>query len=455
MNNPITGNGAVLNEKHAVGHDASQDAALEQAQFLFMSAHGSIRARGVFERITAPVNPGLHQSTNTGLPGDERFHRQVSDAMKRARACGIVNPIVIGAIPFDVSQPSYLTIPRAYEVFSRELEGLPGGGAEESPLDVVGLHSLPGDQRFKQSVQQAIANFQLSDIRKAVLSRVLEVELAEPLDVDAVFGRLINQNPSAYHFRLPLETGELIGASPELLLRKQGGQVHSWPLAGSARRQADPEQDQKVSESLLQSNKDAYEHSLVVQDIRQQLSPLCKQLEIPATPALMHTRAMWHLGSSIKGELRDPNLTALQVACRLHPTPAVCGFPTRQARKLINLVEGFERDMFTGMVGWCDAEGNGEWVVTIRCGVIDKNRIRLFAGAGIVEDSCPESEWAETQAKLQTMLNALGVDISKPLPGKSAAEPESQTPGSQTSDSRTPVGVAVKLEKKPLVEVIE
>lgn len=409
MNSPLASQGIVGNGA------AFHDPALEQAQFVFMSSHGSIRTKGIFERITQPVNPNLHQANN-GMPGDERFHQQLKEAMNRARASGIANPIVIGAVPFDVSKPSCLAIPRSYEVFSRELEGLPPAKGEcAGELDVVGLQSLPCDQRFKQSVQQAIANFQLSDIRKAVLSRVLEVELAEPLDTDAIFARLVAQNPSAYQFRIPLEAGELIGASPELLLRKQGAQVSSWPLAGSAKRQQDPEQDRKVSESLLQSAKDAYEHSLVVEDIRQQLEPLCKSLDVPSAPSLVSTRAMWHLASSIKGELTDPSLTALQVASRLHPTPAVCGFPTRQARKLINLVESFERDMFTGMVGWCDAEGNGEWVVTIRCGVIEHNRIRLFAGAGIVEESCPESEWAETQAKLQTMLNALGIDISKPI----------------------------------------
>lgn len=421
MNSPIAGNGA-----------AFHDLALEQAQYVFMSSHCSIRTKGIFERITLPVNPAIHQSgTTEAIRGDERFHKYLLEAMNRARACGIANPIVIGAIPFDVSKPSYLTIPRSYEVFSRELEGisLQGEGGTQARPDVIGVNSLPGDQRFKQGVQQAIANFQLSDIRKAVLSRVLEVELAEPLDTDAIFARLVAQNPSAYQFRLPLDAGaELIGASPELLLRKQGNNVYSYPLAGSAKRQADPELDRKVSESLLQSGKDAYEHSLVIEDIRQQLAPICKTLEVPAAPSLMSTRAMWHLATSITGELADPSLTALQVASRLHPTPAVCGFPTRQARKLINLVESFERDVFTGMVGWCDAEGNGEWVVTIRCGIIEQNRIRLFAGAGIVEASCPESEWAETQAKLQTMLSALGIDInSSPAPAVLHKESVEQT----------------------------
>lgn len=102
-------------------------------------------------------------------------------------------------------------------------------------------------------------------------------------------------------------------------------------------------------------------------------------------------------------------MTALQLACLIHPTPAVCGFPTERARRLIRFVEPFERGLFTGMVGWSDAEGNGEWVVTIRCGTVKGNLVRLFAGAGIVEASSPDSEWAEVQTKLGTMLRACGL----------------------------------------------
>ncbi|MNG14992.1 Isochorismate synthase DhbC [compost metagenome] len=118
---------------------------------------------------------------------------------------------------------------------------------------------------------------------------------------------------------------------------------------------------------------------------------------------------MWHLSTAIQGQLQDSRVSVLQLACQLHPTPAVCGFPTRLARKLIDLVEPFERGLFTGMVGWCDGDGNGEWVITIRCATVRQNLIRLFAGAGIVEASCPDSEWAETEAKLGTMLNAFGL----------------------------------------------
>lgn len=377
-----------------------------QAQFLFSSSHRSIRTSGIAERISTPVD--------AEGKGDAHFQKNIRDAFNRARAKGIANPIVIGAIPFDLSQPVSLAIPESYETFVRtQATDFPRAETKQT-LTITSSRSLPNEARFKQAVQQAIANFQLSDIRKAVLSRILDVELAETVNVDPIFARLVAQNPSGFHFRIPLVDGaELIGASPELLIRKQGDAIYSNPLAGSAKRNPNPETDRKISETLLQSDKDAYEHQLVIDDIRKVLTPLCERIDIPHAPQLMSTQAMWHLSTPIDGVLADASMSSLQVASRLHPTPAVCGQPTALARKLINLVEPFERGLFTGMVGWCDGEGNGEWAVTIRCGLIRNNHIQLFAGAGIVEDSCPESEWAETQAKLQTMLNALGVELPR------------------------------------------
>ncbi len=400
---------------------------LQSAEFLFMSSHSGIRAQGVFEELQFPVlasstsGSAVRKGALDSQGGDhardqyeafnlsEAFNQKVRDALNRAQAQGIANPIVIGAIPFDLTQPAYLSVPRTYQMFSRALEQ-PGFGDDSTPetSQVLRCQSLPEQARFQQSVKQAIANFQLSDIRKAVLSRLLELELDQPLNLDAFFSRLIQQNPSGYHFRIPLLDGrELIGASPELLVRREGVHIFSNPLAGSARRQADPEEDQRIKAGLQQSAKDAYEHSLVIEDIRARLEPLCMPLEVPESPSLLGTSAMWHLSTPISGKLRNLELSALQIACRLHPTPALCGFPTQSARKLIQLVEPFDRGVFGGMVGWCDAQGNGEWAVTIRCGLFEDKRIQLFAGAGIVEDSKPESEWLETQAKLQTMLNAL------------------------------------------------
>ncbi|AXA91156.1 isochorismate synthase MenF [Massilia sp. YMA4] len=363
------------------------------ATSLFLSRHRSVRASGVFERIATPAAGGA-------------LHAELARALLRARDAGIADPIVIGAIPFDTTQPSELLVPERSEIFDRDT--LPQLAV--LPLaPVVASTSIPGEERFKQGVRQAVANFTHSEIRKAVLSRVLEVELAGRADPAAIFASLAAQNPTGFQFRIPLASGaELVGVSPELLLRKEGAQIVSNPLAGSARRQPDADSDAAAGGALLQSPKDLREHRYVTDDIRRLLAPLCASLDVPEQPSLLSTNAMWHLSTRIEGTLRDPAQTSLQLACHLHPTPAVCGYPTDLARKLIDLVEPFDRGLFAGVVGWCDAHGNGEWAVTIRCGTVQGNTIRLFAGAGIVADSCPEAEWAETQGKLGTMLRALG-----------------------------------------------
>ncbi|MCX2796199.1 isochorismate synthase [Microbulbifer thermotolerans] len=420
-----------MNELAEAAEFKGVDSELANAEYLFMSSHCGIRGNGIFEQLLLPVKSGdkSHQWILGGKDGDsgkDFFHHKLRAAFQRARQAGIANPIAIGAIPFDQTQPAEITIPCSYEIFSRSLRIKPfiavktKQGECKSPR-LLHQKSLPEKQRFKQAVKQIIANFSLSDIRKAVLSRMLELELDGPVCLNTFFSRLVALNPSAYHFRFPLSSGaQLIGASPELLLRRQGAQVYTNPLAGSAKRQGDTAMDKKVSENLTESAKDAYEHRLVIEDIRAQLTPLCSELSIPDSPQLMQTSTMWHLSTPICGTLANPDMTVLQLACRLHPTPALCGFPTEAAQKLIQLVEPFDRGMFGGIVGWCDAQGNGEWAVAIRCGLFSGRRVQLFAGAGIVADSDPESEWQETQAKLKTMLNALGVDADMEKDGEKA-----------------------------------
>lgn len=376
----------------------------EHSEFLFHSAQHAIRAHGVLAQITTPALDGEQ--------ADSLFQRTLQQAFAQAQHAGQANPIVIGAIPFDVSQPSCLYIPQRYDNVKPTVPAVD----VRQLAQVLAARSIPDEHGFKAAVRQAIANFQHSEIRKTVLSRVYELQLAEPVVIEAILANLQRQNPHGYHFRIPMHDGsQLIGASPELLLRKYGAQLESNPLAGSAKRQTDSEQDQQVSQALLQSGKDLYEHRLVIEEIGRRLQPYCYELHIPEQPELLSTAAMWHLSTPIQAQLHDPQRSALQLACLLHPTPAVCGFPTSLARKLINLVEPFERGVFTGMVGWCDAQGNGEWVVTIRCATVKHDQIRLFAGAGIVEASCPEAEWAETQAKLGTMLNAFGIQTQGAL----------------------------------------
>jgi len=371
-----------------------------------MSAHKSVRAKGMIAKVTTPA---FGEESDLG-----EFQRAITPAFSKARELGHDNPILIGAIPFDLTQETCLYVPSDYEFFDKDI--LIKGNQVQAVYSnfIEKAKSVPGEITFKRGVKQAVANFEHSDIQKTVLSRVFEVETAKPIDTQKVMRNLLKQNPAGYHFKIPLnQNTDLIGASPELLLRKEGANIFSNPLAGSAKRFLNKDEDKASANALVHSTKDNFEHKRVIDDVRRVLSPHCKSLDAPLQTELMSTSRMWHLSTQIKGQLKNEDESVMTLACQLHPTPAVCGYPTRLARKLIDLVEPFERGIFTGMVGWCDAHGNGEWVVTTRCGAVLKNQVRPFAGAGIVEASNPDAEWLETQAKLATMMGAFGFHNSE------------------------------------------
>lgn len=370
--------------------------------FFFTSPFRSLATQGCFTRLTLPASGG------ESLDGE--FQQAVQKVFSQAREAGITHPIVCGAIPFNTQQPSALFVPKEVQWFDRQ-DFLNKQEVTDGELpDVVSKTEQPMRPAFMDMVSSAVDATNQGALSKVVLSRLLEIETRHPIDKSALMARMINQNLSSFHFHVPLEEGALIGASPELLLRKISHHFYSNPLAGSAKRSSDPQQDHAASCTLLDSVKDAYEHRIVTEDMHRVLAPRCHRLHIPERPELLNTSTLWHLSSPIDGEVRNLAENALSLACLLHPTPALCGSPTILARQLIQQLEPFERGLFGGIVGWCDAEGNGEWVVTIRCGTVNSSHVRLFAGAGIVPDSSPASEWAETGTKLNTMLHAFGLN---------------------------------------------
>ena len=187
--------------------------------------------------------------------------------------------------------------------------------------------------------------------------------------------------------------------------------VLSNPLAGSIPRAASAEQEAKHKKALFNSHKDRFEHAVVIEDMEKVLTPFCNTLDVPLEPSLLSTATMWHLSTELKGELQNQHTHILDIANKLHPSPALCGKPTKAAYSHILDLEKHSRDLFSGIIGWCDQHGNGEWVVVIRCAQLEKYQARLFAGAGIVSASEPALEWQETDAKLKTMLNALGLEL--------------------------------------------
>ncbi|MGU9865754.1 isochorismate synthase EntC [Kluyvera ascorbata] len=377
-------------------------ATLSADSFFFMSPFRSFTTSGCFQRFTCPAEGG-------DAP-DSAFQQELASAFAAAKAAGIANPVMVGAIPFDTTQPSALYIPSRCDAFSRTAKQHASRyHASRDPLAVVARREIPESPVFLDMVARAAALTATPQVNKVVLSRLIDIEAEQTLDSGALLERLVAQNPASFNFHVPLpDGGVLLGASPELLLRKEGSLFHSLPLAGSARRQPDDMLDREAGNRLLASEKDRHEHELVTQSMKKTLAPRSLQLSLPSTPQLVTTPTLWHLATPIEGQAKAEE-NALTLACLLHPTPALSGFPHQAAKQLIAELEPFERDLFGGIVGWCDAEGNGEWVVTIRCARVKANSVRLFAGAGIVPASSPESEWRETGVKLSTMLNVFGL----------------------------------------------
>lgn len=377
-------------------------ATLAPDRFFFMSPYRSFTTSGCFARFNEPAVNG----DSPDSPFQQKLHNLFADA----KAQGIAKPIMVGAIPFDTRQPSALFIPEAWETFSRqEKQQTSRYFTGHQSLNVTERRAIPEQDTFESMVARAAALTATPDVDKVVLSRLIDITADAEIDSGALLERLVAQNPVSYNFHVPLEDGGvLLGASPELLLRKEGERFSSLPLAGSARRQPDDVLDREAGNRLLASEKDRHEHDLVTQAMKTVLRDRSSELHLPSSPQLITTPTLWHLGTPFEGKA-NAGENALTLACLLHPTPALSGFPHQAAIKLIAELEPFDRDLFGGIVGWCDADGNGEWVVTIRCAKLHKNKVRLFAGAGIVPASSPVGEWRETGVKLSTMLNVFGL----------------------------------------------
>ncbi len=319
-------------------------------------------------------------------------------------------PLLLGLLPYDPAgpAPAQLRVPRSLRRIHT-----PSGLPPAPGTAILQRREYPDQTGYERSVYAALERLHRNDgLRKLVLSRTLELELERPLDLPEVLARLWQASPHGHTYALPVcahSQDYFLGASPELLVRREGRRVRVHPLAGTAARHPDAAEDARIAQALLGSPKDRLEHTVVVEAIEAALRPLCRTLDIPAQPGLTSTARLWHLGTLIEGELSDPAISALDLAITLHPTPAVCGLPTADARRAIAALEPFERGYFAGAVGWCDTAGDGAWAVAIRCAHASGRRLTLSAGAGIVPGSVPTLEYQETGNKLRTVLDALGL----------------------------------------------
>lgn len=375
--------------------------------FLFVRNGVGFAGRGVTTRVNA--SECEHLLTSMSHRNDTDLH---------------VGPVALGIMPFDEAQETTLTVPRF--VVGKDALGhcwLTTIHSDDEPdhdsVDIqailtpaptpatasYGIQPLTPPSVYRAAVLAARDAVRRGDLTKAVIARAIEVTSSVPFDVHAVLLRLRSAFSQSYRFSID----GFIGASPELLLSVDGDVVASHPLAGTAARTGDPAVDQRSAEHLLASMKDQIEHRVVIDVIHDQLLPWCSYLDWEAEPSIVQVANVQHLGTRIEGRLNSSRPPLLEMVRQLCPTPALGGHPRADALRLIREVEGRERGPYGGAVGWVDAFGNGTWAVAIRCAILsdDRTRAQLFAGGGIVAESDPDAELAETQAKFQAMLSAL------------------------------------------------
>ena len=265
--------------------------------------------------------------------------------------------------------------------------------------------SMP-PEHFEAAVVRAVELIRAGELEKIVLAREVQVHAPRPYDPAAVFGVLREEFPSCFVFCVGRGDSALIAASPELLVRREGQRVSTLALAGSTRRSADPAVDDHLGEQLLRDQSYREEHAIVARRIERTLRPHAVWVAAAPEPELVRIANIQHLATPIRAQLAEP-LDALALAGLMHPTPAVGGEPLRRAAPLIPALEGLDRGWYSGPVGWTDAAGDGELCVALRCALLHGSVARCYAGNGIVRDSDPASELAETEVKLQALLPLL------------------------------------------------
>jgi menaquinone-specific isochorismate synthase len=334
---------------------------------------------------------------------------------------GGVYPVALGVVPFEPGTPCELVIPTV--LVGKAADGrrwittITGAGIDDADADLAGgprptpraqaftVGPLTPVDRYLDAVTAARDAVRDGRLTKAVIAREVTVASPEPIDVHAVLLRLKAMFGRSHRYSVD----GFIGASPELLVEVRGNEVRSHPLAGTTPRTGDPDTDRRAAAELLASEKNQIEHRVVIDMIHDTLLPWCSYLDWEPEPSIVTVANVQHLGTAMEGHLSDPRPNVLELVAALSPTPALGGFPRADALALIAATEGFTRGRYGGAVGWVDARGDGTWAVAIRCAELSADRCsaRLVAGGGIVADSEPLAELAETQAKLQAMLSAI------------------------------------------------
>jgi menaquinone-specific isochorismate synthase len=265
---------------------------------------------------------------------------------------------------------------------------------------------------WKHSVEKLVKDLQKGTLKKVVLARELRLIFNQQIKVEQVLNSLLTEQKESFVFAFESNGDCFIGASPERLIKKDGDRLFSTCLAGSIARGTSKSEDQQLGELLLSDQKNLNEHKFVVDMIKSAMDEFCSEITIPKEPQLMKMRYIQHLFTPVSG-ISKPDSSLLKVVEHLHPTPALGGMPKNEAIEKIREVEELDRGYYAAPIGWLDQNGNGEFAVAIRSGLIQGNEASLFAGCGIVENSDAEDEFLETRIKFRPMLNALGGHINE------------------------------------------
>lgn len=352
------------------------------------------------------VGLGRALSIDVGL-GRERGSdawRALREVLAVRRAAGI-SAVAMGSFTFDPNTAgSVLFVPETVYVDDAPDEG--PVIAETGEGDRVRHARGEIDElRWLDGVSAAIRSIEEGALAKVVLARDEVVWRKTPFSERTIAMRLAQTFPECFTF----VCDGLVGATPELLVRRKGREVESVVLAGSARRGANPDDDAAVADGLFNSEKEREEHLLALDSVRDALASVCSDVTAPEEPEILRLANVQHLATKITARLDDPAFSVLELVDVLHPTAAVGGVPREVALNRIRDVEGDLRGRYAGPVGWVDAEGDGEWGIALRCALVEGERARLFAGAGVVAGSLPEAELEETRLKFRAMENALGL----------------------------------------------
>jgi menaquinone-specific isochorismate synthase len=364
---------------------------------------------------------GIGEALRLEFAGPSRF-RDASDAWKRvAAAATVTDPlglpgtglVALGAFTFsdDSSQTSVLIVPSI--VIGRRdgvswitridtTEELPAPqplGEEFSVKFDFGALDRPG---YVRAVQAALEHLRAGELSKVVLARSMVGHLPDGADLRVLLGELATGYPDTWTFAVD----GLIGSSPETLVTASHGSVTARVLAGSAPRGVDPAADLESAAALATSSKDLDEHQFALRSLLASLSSHARNITSSEQPFTLKLPNLWHLASDVEGDLSDGS-SSLDLISALHPTAAVAGTPTDTALALISELEPFDRGRYAGPVGWVGADGDGEWAIALRSAQVDGDgTITAYAGAGIVADSDPEKELAETRMKFRPVIDA-------------------------------------------------